>query len=529
MRWEPDENLIPLDPEIERTLKRILRNKREASRMEQLPMGPMEENRDDDVGSTRGESIHPDAANMDNLLPPIRDYGHLSAVTLPLIRRPAIQANNFELKSITLQLLQGIQFHGLAHEDPNAHILNFLEVCDTVKYNGVSDDAIRLRLFPFSLKDKTKHWLLLEPPDSITSWDDLSNIFLARFFPPSKAAKLRIGISSFYQFEGEFLYEAWERLKNLLRKCPHHSFTKWMQVHHFYNGLSHPTRTLIEASAGGAIMRKNEVEAYQILENTALNECQWPVEIATPKKPAGVFDLDIFTNLSAQVSTLSKQLQASQKVGSQVSVHKVEESPPACEQCHGPHPTSQCLMMNAMGDLTIEQAQYLAKFPQNQNFNPYGKNYNPGWKNHPNFSWKNQNAGNPMEQAKPLQPPQEKKSSLDLKMEQLSDMHMSMMKSHYKFENETRTSLNNQAVQLRNLEVQMASLLSERQHENLLSTSEINPRREGKEHCKAITLRSGKTLEQSVEAQEEDENPVGDEKSIVEIVEDVERIVKKLV
>ena len=79
---------------------------------------------------------------MDNLLPPIRDYGHPSSVTPPVIRRPVIQANNFELKSITLQLLQGIEFHGLVNEDPNAHILNFLEVCDTVKYNGVRDDDI---------------------------------------------------------------------------------------------------------------------------------------------------------------------------------------------------------------------------------------------------------------------------------------------------------------------------------------------------------------------------------------------------
>ena len=41
------------------------------------------------------------------------------------------------------------------------------------------------------------------------------------------------------------------------------------------NGLSRLTRTLIDASAGGAIMGKNEVEAYQILENMALNDCQW--------------------------------------------------------------------------------------------------------------------------------------------------------------------------------------------------------------------------------------------------------------
>ena len=198
-------------------------------------MGPMEENREDDVGSIRGGSIHPDATNMDTMLPPTKDYGRPSTVTPPVIRRLTIQANNFELKSITLQLLQGIQFHGLAHEDPNAHILNFLEVCDTVKYNGVSNDAIRLRLFPFSLKEKAKHWLISEPLDSITSWDDLSNKFLAIFFPPAKAAKLRIGINSFYQYEGESFYEVWERFKDLLRKCPHHSFTKWMQVHHFYN------------------------------------------------------------------------------------------------------------------------------------------------------------------------------------------------------------------------------------------------------------------------------------------------------
>ena len=103
-----------------------------------------------------------------------------------------------------------------------------------------------------------------------------------------------------------------------------------MQVHHFYNGLSRPTRTLIDASAGGEIIGKNEVEAYQILKNIAFNDCQWPIERATPKKPTGVFDLDMFTNLSAQVSTLSKQLQASQQLGSQLPVHKVEESPLAC-------------------------------------------------------------------------------------------------------------------------------------------------------------------------------------------------------
>ena len=62
-----------------------------------------------------------------------------------------------------------VQFYGLANEDPNAHIANFLQIYDTFKYNGISDDAIRLRLFPFTLKDKAKAWLNSQPPASITT------------------------------------------------------------------------------------------------------------------------------------------------------------------------------------------------------------------------------------------------------------------------------------------------------------------------------------------------------------------------
>ena len=58
--------------------------------------------------------------------------------------------------------------------------------------------------------------------------------------------------------------------------------------------------------------------------------------------------------------------------------------------------------------------------------------------------------------------------------------------------------LNNQAAQLRNLEVhmgQMENLLTERQPISLPSNSEVNPRRDGDEHVKAVMLRSGKELE----------------------------------
>ena len=59
------------------------------------------------------------------------------------------------------------------------------------------------------------------------------------------------------------------------------------------------------------------------------------------------------------------------------------------------------------------------------------------------------------------------------------------------------TQLQNQGAQLRNLEVQigqMATLLTERQHGSLPRNSEVNLRREGSEHVKVVTLRSGREL-----------------------------------
>ncbi|KAF5472037.1 hypothetical protein F2P56_008785 [Juglans regia] len=71
------------------------------------------------------------------------------------IRRQTINANNFELKPTLISMVLQAQFSGSPLDDPNIHLAMFLEICDTVKIKGVTEDTIRLRLFPFSLRDKT--------------------------------------------------------------------------------------------------------------------------------------------------------------------------------------------------------------------------------------------------------------------------------------------------------------------------------------------------------------------------------------
>ena len=117
------------------------------------------------------------------------------------------------------------------------------------------------------------------------------------FFPLGKSEQLVQEINTFGQVEGESLEEAWDRFHELLRKCPHHRLTRWMQVHTFYNGLRNATRTVIDASAGGALMKKNTDQAYEILEDDVTNTNQWPRDRITPVKVVGGTDNEVISNL----------------------------------------------------------------------------------------------------------------------------------------------------------------------------------------------------------------------------------------
>ena len=74
--------------------------------------------------------------------------------------------------------------------------------------NGASSDAIRLRLFSFSLRDKAKAWLNSLSAGSIHDWNTLAIKFLSKFFPPVKIVRLRNDITNFMQFENETLYKS---------------------------------------------------------------------------------------------------------------------------------------------------------------------------------------------------------------------------------------------------------------------------------------------------------------------------------
>ena len=148
--------------------------------------------------------------------------------------------------------------------------------------------------------------------------------FLTKFFPPSKIAQLVQEINTFGQLEGENLAEAWDRFHELSRKCPHHRLTRWMQVPTFYNGLRNATRTVIDGSAGGALMKKTTDQAYEIFEDVATNTNQWPRENATLVKAVGDTDNEVLNILVTHVAQLTKQLTRQQGTANAIQTNPWE-------------------------------------------------------------------------------------------------------------------------------------------------------------------------------------------------------------
>ncbi|CAL1386491.1 unnamed protein product [Linum trigynum] len=98
------------------------------------------------------------------------------------ITRPPITTANFELRHSTIQMVQNAgQFEGKDDDNPVHHVQVFLEICDSVQHQGVTADAIRLRLFPFSLRGRAKSWLDSQAPGTFTTWDDLAQAFVEEY------------------------------------------------------------------------------------------------------------------------------------------------------------------------------------------------------------------------------------------------------------------------------------------------------------------------------------------------------------
>nr|XP_009624320.1 uncharacterized protein LOC104115401 [Nicotiana tomentosiformis] len=292
-RVRSQDRLQGFDPEPERTFHKRLREAMDTNNIHALVQFPVNMAEEHMVVQ---EVAMPSIANVTSSIVKPRITGH------------------FELKQSMIQLLHA---------------------------NGQFMDYVRLTLFPFSLLGEAKRWLKAEPANSITSWNDLSRKFLARFFPSGKTAKIRSEIVAFRQKAGESLYSPWERFKGLLRDCPHHNQTNEVLAHTFIEGLHSETKIVVDVAVGGQVLEKRFDEIY----------------------------ISTLTNKVTQMTLVINKQQA----------EPVQQVQIFCEVCGEGHMSNLC-------PANPEFVYFMGNANRGQ-INQYGDTYNPNWRNHPNFSW----------------------------------------------------------------------------------------------------------------------------------------------
>ncbi|XP_058216596.1 uncharacterized protein LOC131327445 [Rhododendron vialii] len=455
---------------------------------------------------------------------------------------PTTNATHFELKHHIIQLLP--QFHGIEREDPYMHVKDFLEICATFRFQNFSEESVKLRLFPFSLKDKAKAWLNSLPSGSITSWDILVKKFLLKFFSMSRTTTLRREITDFCQEEHEKFYESWERFKDLILKCPPHGFETWRLVQFFYNGLTQSNRNMLESMNGGSFLNLRGDAAYEFLENLSESSQQWDFtshrdKQSSTSKRGGVYEVQEDADVRIKLDNLTRKVEVLALSRTMESANQVQSE--VCSLCGSHmHTTQTCSSINGYSDSYVEQANALNNYGKSF-ASPFSETYNQNWRNHPNFSWRQNQpstniGGQPFHsqnqsppgfhpptqsyppQSQPLYAPTpvsqpnfqsvapQQQSSLE---DTLKAIMAKIEKNDAKIENSTH--LHTQAIaKLENQMGQLASQLAEREKGKFPSQTLVNPKGQfsigttstpsnEQHHVQSIiTLRSGKEVDNKV-------------------------------
>ena len=177
----------------------------------------------------------------------------------------------------------------------------------------------------------------------------------------------------------------------MLNICPHHGFETWRLVSHSYEGLTPKDKQMVEMMCNGTFEDKDPDEAMNFLDLLAENAQNWdtigtcevPSKVQNSTPSGEMYTLREDHELQAKFASLARKVEALEmkKNGQLKSVQEI-----VCHICEtNDHSTNDCPTLPSFKECLHEQANVLNTFKK-PNPNPYSQTYNPGWRNHPNFS-----------------------------------------------------------------------------------------------------------------------------------------------
>ena len=192
------------------------------------------------------------------------DYArHVLQRPVTRIHAPLARNAKFRIDSHVMSKLP--IFHGKPFEDPYRHVEELSQVCEINQFHNVSADIMKMKLFLATLRDKAKDWFL-KLGKEFTSWTEMKEEFLRKYYSVGKTTSIRKAMCEFTQGPSETFHEAWERLRDLTRECPHHGVSNHELKQIFYDGLGPQDRYLLDVASGDTFMSKFEDEAMELIE-----------------------------------------------------------------------------------------------------------------------------------------------------------------------------------------------------------------------------------------------------------------------
>jgi hypothetical protein len=264
----------------------------------------------------------------------IRELCTPNIISLPILNLEEI-GRPFEIKTSTIRMVQHSPFTG--KEDPNFHLQAFIQLCQTFNMDGVTQDQMRARLFPFSLLRKALQWFHSQPVETVQNWNALMKAFMKEYYSPGKTQSLRNKIATFSQYPTETISEAFECFNEYTQAVPHHKFPKEDLMQKFYQGLTVASRTIIDASAGGSIIKLTPTEDFTLFKKVADNDTWASSGRLLPVQPTGnvkgILQVEKENILEGKIDSLMRRLEKMEMEKKQAQDLKAAEARSTCEEC----------------------------------------------------------------------------------------------------------------------------------------------------------------------------------------------------
>ena len=103
-------------------------------------------------------------------------------------------------------------------------------------------DVIGLRVFPLSLTGEAAIWFTELPYNSIFTWNQLRDVFLARYYPVSKKLNYKDRVNNFVALPGESVSSSSDRFSSFLRSVQNLRIDDESLKEYFYQGKMKKTK-----------------------------------------------------------------------------------------------------------------------------------------------------------------------------------------------------------------------------------------------------------------------------------------------